>query len=55
MKSTLAGAMLLLPALVWAGNLLELGMTDDGRPDTEWHTATTGSAYHDLVTRVCKL
>jgi hypothetical protein len=53
--STLAGAMLLLPALVWAGNLLELGMTDDGRPDTVWHTATTGSADQNLVTRVCKL
>lgn len=127
MKSTLAGAILLLPALVCAGNLLELGITDDGhrliidvatarksggsliriwglenlatansggaqsvrrhvqvdcatgqfrrlqemhfseadgkgqrlpddgRPDTVWHTATTGSAYHNLVTRVCKL
>ena len=127
MKSTLAGVFLLLPAVVCAGNLIDLGTTDDGhrliidvatarksggsliriwglenlatanaggaqsvrrhvqvdcsndqfrrlqemhfsepdgkgqrlpddgRPDTVWHTATTGSAYHNLVTRVCKL
>jgi hypothetical protein len=127
MKSTLAGAILLLPALVYAGNLIDLGTTDDGhhliidvatarksggsliriwglenlatanaggaqsvrrhvqvdcatgqfrrlqemhfseadgkgqrlpddgRPDTVWHTATTGSADQNLVTRVCKL
>jgi hypothetical protein len=30
-------------------------LPDDGRPDTVWNTATTGSAYHNLVIRVCKL
>lgn len=30
-------------------------LPDDGRPDTGWSTATTGSAYDQLVSRVCKL
>jgi hypothetical protein len=127
MKSTLTAVFLLLPALACAGNLLDLGITDeghqliidvatarksggsliriwglenlatpnaggaqsirrhvqvdcasgqfrrlqemqfsepngkgqrlpdDGRPDTVWNTATTGSAYDHLVARVCKL
>ena len=126
MKSRILGALLLLPALACAGNLLDLGITDeghqliidvatarksggsliriwglenlatpnaggaqsirrhvqvdcasgqfrrlqemqfsepngkgqrlpdDGRPDTVWNTATTGSAYEQLVARVCR-
>ena len=30
-------------------------LPDDGRPDTVWNTATAGSAYDQLVKRVCKL
>lgn len=30
-------------------------LLDNGRPDTGWRSAPTGSAYDNLVARVCKL
>lgn len=29
-------------------------LPDEGRPDTRWNTATTASAYDQLVMRVCR-